>query len=69
MFGGLVEKSGLTDLMGIELGQDLQKDEECFENVALLFGALLELKCYWSKDDIEQQKHLWIERGKQALGR
>ncbi len=44
--GGLVEKSGLTDLVGIELGQDLQKDEKCFENIALLFGALLELKCY-----------------------
>ncbi len=65
--GGLLEKSGLTDLVGIELGQDLQKDETCFESVTMLLGGLFELKNYWKYDDFEQQKQLWLERGKQAM--
>lgn len=65
--GGLIEKVGLTDLVGIELGQDLQKDEEGFEASAMLLGALLELKTLWKQEDIEHQKQLWIEKGKRSL--
>ena len=66
--GGLIHKSELTSLVNIEPGQDLQKDAECFDGVATLFGALLDLKSMWAQEDIEQQKMLWIERGKRGLG-
>lgn len=65
--GGLVEKSGLTNLLKIELGQDLQQDEECFESNAVLLGGLLELKNILSQDDSEQQKLLWATKGKEQL--
>ncbi len=65
--GGLLHKSGLTSLVDIEPGQDLQKDDECFDGVATLFGALLDLKNMWAQEDIEQQKILWMERGKREL--
>lgn len=65
--GGLIEKSGLTDVLDIELGQDLQQDEECFEANATLLGALLDLKKSWNDENIEQQKVLWAQRGKEML--
>jgi hypothetical protein len=65
--GGLVEKSGLTDLLDIELGQDLQQDGECFESNAILLGGLLELKNTLNQDDKEQQKILWATKGKEQL--
>lgn len=65
--GGLVEKSGLADLLDIELGQDLQQDEECFEANAVLLGGLIELKNMLRQDANEQQKLLWASKGKEQL--
>ena len=65
--GGLVVKSGLADILGIELGQDLQMDAECFESNAVLLGGLMELKNILNQDDGEQQKLLWATKGKEAL--
>ena len=65
--GGLMAKSGLIDLFEIELGQDLQTDDEVFEDVAALMGALVEIKYACDLNTLPQQKILWAEKGKQAL--
>jgi hypothetical protein len=67
--GGLLEKAGLADLFGIELGQDLQTDDEVFEEAAALVGALLELKSIVEPDSFSQQKLLWAQKGKIHLGK
>ena len=40
--GGLVIKSGLTDVFSISTGTDLQLDSEAREKATLLLGALIE---------------------------
>jgi len=65
MLGGLVVKAGLLDPLNIPLGADLQKDEQHFDNVTTLIGALCDLKTTLQQD--EAQKLLWKERGKKAL--
>lgn len=63
--GGLVVKAGLLDPLNLHLGEDLQKDEQNFDNVATLMGAFLELAGPLQND--AAQKMLWCERGKKAL--
>lgn len=67
--GGLVEKSGLLSLLELNLGDDLQRDPECFESVATLMGALGEIQDRLSREDADTQKILWCERGKITLSR
>ncbi|MEN8237049.1 MAG: conjugal transfer protein TraD [Pseudomonadota bacterium] len=65
--GGLLAKSGFIDLFSIKLGQDLQKDDEVFEDVAALMGALVEMKSTCDLNTLPQQKMLWAEKGKRSL--
>ena len=67
--GGLVEKADLLEPLFLNLGQDLQKDPECFEGVAVLMGALAELRQVFEAEDAEGQRVLWKERGKELLGK
>lgn len=64
--GGLIEKSGMLGSLDLTIGDDLQKDELCFESVATLAGAFAEL-CKTLQED-ETQKMLWREKGKTILG-
>lgn len=67
MLGGLIEKAGLLDDFGIELGADLQKDEDMKKPVSALFGALLEIK-----DMLHQEPaaiDLWALKGHKQLGK
>ncbi len=63
--GGIVSKAGLLEPLELDLGDDLQKDEQNFDAVATLMGAFLDLSAPLSHD--EAQKLLWRERGKKAL--
>jgi hypothetical protein len=63
--GGLIQKAGLLEPLGLHPGDDLQKDEQNFDAVATLMGAFCELSQPLLKDDA--QKLLWKERGKKAL--
>lgn len=67
--GGLIEKSGILDDLNLTSGDDLQKDTDCHESVAILMGALCELRQNFYADDAQAQMLLWCERGKEALGR
>lgn len=67
--GGLIEKSGLLDDLNLTPGDDLQRDPDCFDSLAILMGALCELHTALNTDDANAQKLLWRERGKEALGR
>jgi hypothetical protein len=65
--GGLVDKSGLLEPLEIALGDDLQKDYECFGPTATLLGAFSELGRRFYDKDAEAQKMIWLERGKGLL--
>lgn len=65
--GGLIIKSRLAEVFGLELGQDLQQDDEIFDEVAALLGALVELKSSMDLDTLPQQKMLWAQKGKVCL--
>jgi len=67
--GGLIERSGILDDLNLTPGDDLQKDPDCHESVAILMGALCELRQTLHADDAQAQMILWGERGKEALGR
>ena len=63
--GGLVEKSGLLEVLQLEIGDDLQKNELCFDGVATLMGAFSDLVKTVRED--ETQVMLWCENGKRIL--
>ena len=63
--GGLVEKAGLLTMLNLYLGDDLQKNEQHFDAVAILMAAFCDLTQILQEDDA--QKILWRERGKKAL--
>jgi hypothetical protein len=63
--GGLIEKAELLDSFGINPGDDLQQDETLQDNVATLFGALLEIKSMIQNDDYSAT--LWKLKGKKGL--
>lgn len=63
--GGLVQKAGLLEPLGLHPGDDLQKNEQIFDAVATLMGAFLDLANPLQND--ATQKMLWQERGKKAL--
>lgn len=67
--GGLIQKSGILDDLNLTPGDDLQKDTDCHESVAILMGALYELRQNLHTEDAAAQKLLWCERGKETLGR
>jgi hypothetical protein len=66
--GGIVDKSGLLEPLNITLGDDLQKDYEHLESVAILAGALSDLRVRLYDEDAEAQKMIWLEMGKGVLG-
>eukprot|EP01099_Mayorella_cantabrigiensis_P002257 TRINITY_DN19_c0_g1_i3.p1 TRINITY_DN19_c0_g1~~TRINITY_DN19_c0_g1_i3.p1 ORF type:complete len:128 (-),score=11.89 TRINITY_DN19_c0_g1_i3:242-625(-) len=63
--GGLVEKTNLLEPLGLTLGDDLQKDETLFDQVAILAGALSDIYPLLKND--REQKILWKEKGKKLL--
>jgi hypothetical protein len=63
--GGLVEKSGILGPLQLEIGDDLQKDELCFEGAATLIGALADSRKIMEEEGA--QKMLWREKGKAIL--
>ncbi len=65
--GGLVEKAGLTDLFNLELGQDLQTEDENFDDVAALLGAFIDMKNSCDINNFSQQKLLWADAGKSCM--
>jgi hypothetical protein len=66
--GGLVEKSGLLDTLGLKVGADLQRDETCLEGAAVLVGGFSEVHSMLQSSDSHAHKILWAERGKEILG-
>lgn len=67
--GGLLEKSGLFECVGLETGDDLQKDPETFEGASILMGAFLSLYDTFHSEECEAQKLLWAARGKRELAK
>lgn len=65
--GGLLNKAGLVELFGIDLGIDPQTDSETFEGISALYGALLEFKASIDPENFNQQKMLWSQKGKAYL--
>ena len=65
--GLIAEKSGLLEPLNITLGDDLQKDYDCLESVAILTGALSELRQTFYGEEADAQKMIWLERGKELL--
>jgi hypothetical protein len=63
--GGLVQKSGLLEQLHLQVGDDLQQDELCFNGVATLIGAFTDLVKTIQED--ETQTMLWCEKGKKVL--
>ncbi len=64
--GGLVEKSGVLDVLGITMGQDLQKDPTLFNKVAILSAALKEnTKVISQLSETDLVK--WIASGRNIL--
>ncbi|MDP1975073.1 MAG: conjugal transfer protein TraD [Alphaproteobacteria bacterium] len=60
--GGLIEKSGFLEKIGIQLGDDLQNDETLFDKASILLGAVHEL--HSEIRDHEQQLNIWKDKGK-----
>jgi len=67
--GGLVEKSGLLEPLSITLGDDLQKDFDHQESIAIIVGALSDLRRSFYNDEASSQKLIWLERGKEILSK
>ena len=63
--GSLLEKADLLSAFKLKLGDDLQQDLHLQEDVAELFGALLELKQTIRNKDYSPI--LWKQRGKRGL--
>jgi len=63
--GGLIEKTNLLEPLDLTLGDDLQKNESLFDNVAILAGALADIYPLLKND--REQKILWKEKGKKLL--
>ena len=62
--GGLIEKAGLLQTLGIAMGSDLQKDEGVKDAVTILLGSLTEMQ---SALEDEAHKHLCLLKGKEAF--
>ena len=65
--GGLIEKAGLLRMLGLETGDDLQKDAECFEGASILMGSFVEICQMLEGSEASAHKALWSERGKEML--
>jgi hypothetical protein len=63
--GGLVEKSGLLEVLGIIPGADMQRDENMKPIAVGLLGAFVELKEGVEKD--RSVVKLWQLKGSQYL--
>ena len=64
--GGLIEKAGLLEEFGLNLGADLQKDSEMKDPVFAFFGALTDLKNTLQEGDASLT--LWKVKGAKMLG-
>jgi hypothetical protein len=49
----------------LQIGDDLQKDELCFDGAATLIGAFSDLRKMIEEE--EAQRMLWCENGKKIL--
>ena len=67
--GGIVEKSGLLELLNLSVGNDLQKDIDCHESAAILMGALSDICNTLQGMDAAGYKILWLDKGKKVLAR
>jgi hypothetical protein len=67
--GGLIEKSGLLQSLGIIAGDDLQRNPDCFKSAAILLGAFHEINETIKEPFGDSQMILWEEKGKSILGR
>lgn len=65
--GGLIEKSGLFETLGIQLGDDLQKNPDLYDSNAALLGGLMELNQQLKEPYSHQQMMIWAEIGKACL--
>jgi hypothetical protein len=63
--GSLVSLSGLTSLLYIQEGEDLQHDLEAKDKAAMLLGALSEIMESDSSSSILQQR--WLDKGIRIL--
>ncbi|MDP1880709.1 MAG: conjugal transfer protein TraD [Parachlamydiaceae bacterium] len=63
--GGLIEKSGFLEKIGIQLGDDLQNDETLFDKASILLGAVHELNS--EIQNHEQQLNIWRDKGKSLM--
>ena len=64
MLGALIDKAGLLETFGIQLGLDLQKDPGMRDPVAALYKGLLHLNEIANSEDVHQ---LWAQQGLQAF--
>ena len=62
---GLLEKSGILDTFGIQLGIDMQKDPSMKHPVASLFKGLLVLNDMAKSDEVNLS--FWAAQGLEAL--
>jgi len=63
--GGLLIKSGLADWFSIQVGSDLQLDEEEKEKATLLLGALIDMSKNLSLQDSKKEE--WRILGRSAF--
>lgn len=63
--GGLVEKAGLADRLGIRLGDDIQAEHG--EAASVLLGAFLATAEALEGDAAETYRKRWALRGRRAL--
>lgn len=64
--GGLIDKTNLTNLLGIKLGEDLQLQEESWDKAALLAG-LLDYLSNGTPDLLLSKRHELLEKGYSLL--
>jgi len=63
--GGLVEKAGLAERLGIHLGEDVQAKHG--EAASVLLGAFLATADALEGEGAETYRKLWALRGRRAL--
>ncbi len=67
--GGLIEKSGLMNLVELQTGEDIQLNHESFEKAAILFEMLSETVLKFeneTKEELQTLKQKGLRKMKQA---
>jgi hypothetical protein len=63
--GGLVEKSGLAELLGLQ--GDLQKDQEMYDSNAILLGGLVFLRHVLSGPHAQENAAKFQQKGEEIF--